>query len=92
MLEFSRLLKKGNWGLIPAQHLTETVGLTKTYVMFCYSCDAVPHLWWPVTCHICYIPADFLVSIVIRNAKLAVCETDLNQKDMGFLEFFVGHY
>jgi len=50
------------------------------------------HLWWTVTCHICYIPADFLVSLVVKDAKLAVCEGDLNQKDMGFLEFFLGHY
>lgn len=37
-----------------------------------------------------YIPADFLVSLVIRNAKLTLCEADLNQKDLGFLEFFEG--
>jgi len=78
--------------LISAQHLTETEGLTQTCVTFCYSCDAMLHLWWTVTCHICYIPADFLVSLVVKDAKLAVCEGDLNQKDMGFLEFFLGHY
>lgn len=32
------------------------------------------------------------VSLVIRDAKLAACETNMGQKDMGFLGFLVSHY
>lgn len=87
MVELSKLLKKGNWELIPAQHFTEIVGLTKTssilQILWCstsslVACDQRCDL----PCR--YIPTAFLVSLVIRDAKLAVCEADLNQKDNFF--------
>lgn len=88
MVELSKLLKKGNWELIPAQHFTEIVGLTKTsnilQVLWCSASSLVAcGQRCDLPCR--YIPTGFLVSLVIRDAKLAVYEADLNQKDNFFL-------
>lgn len=77
--------KERNSGLTSAQHRREIVGLPETVYDF-----ATLVMQWYVSGRV--IPAHFLVSLVIRDAKLAVCETNLGQKDMGFLGFIVSHY